>query len=146
MQGLCKAVRVQERDREERTMRFAMHTWMRVEPIETTIRRLARFGYDAIEISGEPDRYDWKEVRRLLDEHGLRCWGSVTLMTQGRDLVDADHYVRLGTLQYLKDTISMIEALGGEILCVVPSTVGKIVPSASPREEWDWCIQGLREA
>jgi D-psicose/D-tagatose/L-ribulose 3-epimerase len=127
-------------------MRFAMHNWMRVEPIEATIRRLARFGYDAIEISGEPDRYDWKEVRRLLDENGLRCWGSVTLMTQGRDLVDADRYVRLGTVQYLKDTISMIEAFGGEIFCVVPSTVGKIIPSASPQEEWDWCIQGLREA
>jgi D-psicose/D-tagatose/L-ribulose 3-epimerase len=127
-------------------MRFAMHNWMRVEPIEATIRRLARFGYDAIEISGEPDRYDWKGVRRLLDENGLRCWGSVTLMTQGRDLVDADRYVRLGTVQYLKDTISMLEALGGEIFCVVPSTVGKIIASASPQEEWDWCIQGLREA
>ena len=57
-------------------MRFAMHNWMRVEPIEATIRRLARFGYDAIEISGEPDWYDWKEVRRLLDETGLKCWGS----------------------------------------------------------------------
>ncbi len=48
-------------------MRFAMHNWMRVEPIEATIRRLARFGYDAIEISGEPERYDWDQVRRLLD-------------------------------------------------------------------------------
>lgn len=127
-------------------MRFAMHNWMRVEPIETTIRRLARFGYDSIEISGEPAKYDWQEVRRLLDRHGVRCWGSVTLMTQGRDLVDADKYVRLGTVQYLKDTISMIEALGGEIFCVVPSTVGKIIPSATPEEEWEWCIAGLREA
>jgi D-psicose/D-tagatose/L-ribulose 3-epimerase len=127
-------------------MRFAMHNWMRVEPIEATIRRLARFGYDAIEISGEPERYDWTQVRRLLDENGLRCWGSVTLMTEGRDLVDSDRSVRQETVQYLKDTIRMIEALGGDIFCVVPSTVGKIIPSASPQEEWQWCIEGLREA
>ena len=35
-------------------LKVAMHNWMRPEPIETTIRRLARSGYDGIEISGEP--------------------------------------------------------------------------------------------
>jgi len=127
-------------------MRFAMHNWMRVEPIDVTIRRLARFGYDAIEISGEPAQYDWHAVRRLLDEHGIRCWGAVTLMTEGRDLVADDPAVRRATVAYLKETIRMIAALGGEIFCVVPSTVGKIVPSASPEEEWEWCVAGLREA
>ena len=28
-----------------------MHNWMRAEPVETTIRRLAKYGYDGIEIS-----------------------------------------------------------------------------------------------
>ena len=32
-------------------MKVAMHNWMRAEPVETTIRRLAKFGYDGIEIS-----------------------------------------------------------------------------------------------
>ena len=31
-----------------------MHNWMRAEPIEDTITRLGRCGYDGIEISGEP--------------------------------------------------------------------------------------------
>lgn len=34
-------------------MKHAMHNWMRPEPIETTLERLHRFGYDAIEISGD---------------------------------------------------------------------------------------------
>ena len=46
-------------------LKVAMHNWMRPEPIETTIRRLARFGYDGIEITGEPALYDAKQVRSL---------------------------------------------------------------------------------
>ena len=45
-------------------MFLSMHNWMRAEPIEVTIRRLAKYGYETIEIAGEPDKYDTKEVRR----------------------------------------------------------------------------------
>ena len=64
-------------------MHLSMHNWMRAEPIETTIARLAKYGYKSIEISGEPDIYDSKEVKALLDHYGLTCWGSVTLMLGG---------------------------------------------------------------
>jgi D-psicose/D-tagatose/L-ribulose 3-epimerase len=123
----------------------AMHNWMRPEPIETTIRRLARSGYDGIEISGEPALYDAKQVRALLDEHGLECWGSVTLMVGGRDLLHEDRYVRIGSVQYVKDTIDLIKALGGSILTVVPSTVGKVTPMSTPEEEWKWAVESLKE-
>ena len=64
-------------------LKVAMHNWMRPEPIETTIRRLGRCGYDGIEISGEPALYDAKqrafpargERARVLgvgDAHGRR--------------------------------------------------------------------------
>ena len=124
-------------------LKVAMHNWMRPEPLETTLARLARCGYDAIEISGEPALYDPGDVRRLLDKHGLECWGAVTLMTAGRDLVHEDRYVRLGTVEYVKDCITLVSELGGRILAVVPSTVGKTVPMASAREEWRWCVEGL---
>ena len=80
-------------------LKVSMHNWMRPEPIETTIKRLGRSGYNGIEISGEPATYDKDEVKRLLDENGVECWGSVTLMTGGRDLVHEDHYVRLASVQ-----------------------------------------------
>lgn len=126
-------------------MKLSMHNWMRYEPIEVTIKRLARFGYDAIEISGEPARYDVAQVKSLLDENGIKCWGSVTLMTVGRDLIHEDAYVRYGTVKYMKDCIDLVAGLGGEILTIVPSTVGKIVPLASPEDEWHWAVEGLRE-
>jgi D-psicose/D-tagatose/L-ribulose 3-epimerase len=126
-------------------LKVAMHNWMRPEPIEITISRLARAGYDAIEIGGEPATTDVAQVRSLLEEHDLRLWGAVTLMVGGRDLLHEDKYVRLGSVQYVKDTIDLIAALGGEVLTVVPSTVGKIVPMASPEEEWDWAVESLKE-
>ena len=48
-------------------LKLAMHNWMRPEPIETTITRLGRRGYDGIEISGEPAVYDPEVVKGLLD-------------------------------------------------------------------------------
>ena len=126
-------------------MKFAMHNWMRAEPIETTIERLSRCGYDAIEISGEPAVWDTDEVRGLLEKHGIGCWGAVTLMTGGRDLLHEDSYVRRGSIDYVKDTMSQIAAWGGDIITVVPSTVGKIVPMGSPEDEWQWAIDSLKE-
>ena len=126
-------------------MKFSMHNWMRPEPLETTLERLHRLGYDGIEISGEPARYNADDVRRMLDKYELECWGAVTIMTEGRDLVHPDKYVRVGTIQYMKDCIKMIRALQGKIFCIVPSTVGKVKPLASPAEEWQWVVEGLRE-
>lgn len=126
-------------------MKHSMHNWMRPEPIETTLARLHRCGYDSIEISGEPARYDTDEVRRLLDKYELECWGTVTLMFEGRDLVHPDQGVRSSTITYMKDCIKMAAALGGKMFCIVPSVVGKVQPLAAPAEEWQWVVEGLKE-
>jgi sugar phosphate isomerase/epimerase len=126
-------------------MKIAMHNWMRAEPIEVTLARLEKCGYDAIEISGEPQRYDTAHVRALLDRHGLTCWGSVTLMMGDRNLLAASTTARAASVQYVKDTITMVKELGGSEMTVVPGTVGKLTPDASPEEEWRWAIESLQE-
>lgn len=126
-------------------MKHSMHNWMRPEPIETTLQRLHRFGYDSIEISGEPDRYNWEEVRGLMDKNEIECWGGVTLMFEGRDLIHPDRYVRVGTIAYIKDCIRMVKALRGEMFCIVPTVVGKVKPLASAAEEWKWAVESLKE-
>ena len=70
-------------------MYLAMHTWMRAEPIEAAISRIGPLGYKALEISGEPERHNVDEVRALLSKHGIRCFGSVTLMLGERNLLAA---------------------------------------------------------
>src|SRR5215471_18100802 len=126
-------------------MRVAMHNWMRAEPIEITIARLGRCGYDAIEISGEPERYDTKHVRTLMSDAGITCWGSVTLMLADRDLLAKDEAQRAASVQYVKDCITMTKELGGEEITIVPSTVGKVKPQGAPEEEWGWAVQSLKQ-
>jgi D-psicose/D-tagatose/L-ribulose 3-epimerase len=125
-------------------MQVAMHNWMRAEPIEVTIARLAQCGYDAIEISGEPERYDTKAVRKLLTDHKLTCWGSVTLMLADRDLLAKDEAQRAASVKYVTDTITMVKELGGQEITIVPSTVGKIKPQGTPEEEWAWAVESLK--
>jgi len=126
-------------------MHLSMHNWMRAEPIEVTVARLAKYGYESIEIGGEPKRYNTKDVKKILDEHGIRCWGAVTLMFAGLHLPSPDEQVRANTVQYVKDCLTMVKELDGEILTIVPGTVGKVNPDATPEEEWQWAVEGMKE-
>ena len=126
-------------------MHISMHNWMRAEPIEVTIARLAKCGYDAIEISGEPERYDTKVVGKLLSDHGVKCWGSVTLMLGDRNLLTANEANRAMSVKYVKDSITMVKELGGEEITVVPCTVGKLIPEGGAEEEWRWAVQSLKQ-
>ena len=126
-------------------MHLSMHNWMRAEPIEITIRRLAKYGYKSIEIGGEPDKYDTKEVRGILKENNLFCWGSISLMFTGLDLIQADEEGRANTIQYLKDCVTMVKELDGHLMSIVPSEVGKVNAQSDPDTEWKWAVAGLRE-
>jgi D-psicose/D-tagatose/L-ribulose 3-epimerase len=131
-------------------MRVSMHNWMRAEPVETTIRRLAKYGYDSIEISYDsvelaPGAPGTAAVRQMLKENGISCYGSISLMFAGRDLIHADPAVRASSVEYLNNCVTMVKELGGEVMSIVPSEVGKVKAMASPEEEWDWAVEGLRE-
>ena len=126
-------------------MHLSMHNWMRAEPLEKTLSRLKEFGYQSIEISGEPDLYDTAEVRGLLKRHDIRCWGSVTLMMDGRSLLAKDEAERASSVQYVKDCITMVKELGGHEMSVVPGTVGKVDPDSTPENEWRWATESMQE-
>jgi len=125
-------------------MKVTMHNWMRPEPLETTVERLARFGYDGIEIAAEPASMDAGRVRALLEDHGIECSGALAMLMGGRDLFHEDAYVRDASVRYVKDAITLTSQLEGSYV-TIPPTVGKILPMASPEEEWRWCVEGLRE-
>ena len=126
-------------------MHLSMHNWMRAEPIEVTLARLAKYGYESIEISGEPEQYPPDQVRPLLDKYNLRCWGSVTLMLGDRSLVAGDESARAASVQYTKDCVDLVAALDGTEMTIVPATVGKITPDGTPEEEWEWAVTGLKD-
>ena len=133
-------------------MKVAMHNWMRAEPVETTIRRLARYGYDGIEISYDsvelsPGAPGTPAVRQMLKDNGVECVGSISLMFAGRDLIHADPAVRESSVDYLKQCVTMVKELrdgNGGNMSIVPSEVGKVKEMASPEEEWAWAVEGLK--
>jgi len=125
--------------------RLSAHNWMRPEPLEVTCKRLHECGFWGIEIMGEPDLYKpFKSTREILKAHKIECWGSVTIMIKCRDLINADYYLRYGSIQYVKDCLTMIHELGGTVLTLVPSEVGKINCMASPEVEWKWALESLK--
>ncbi len=131
-------------------MLVSMHNWMRAEPVEITIRRLAKYGYDAIEISYDsvelaPGAPGTAAVRKMLKENKIKCYGSISLMFAGRDLIHADPAVRASSVDYLQRCVTMVDELGGRVMSIVPSEVGKVKAMASPEEEWQWAIEGLKE-
>jgi sugar phosphate isomerase/epimerase len=129
----------------EDIVHLSTHNWMRAEPLETTLKRIAGLGYESIEISGEPTQYDTREVQKLLKQHKIRCWGAVTLTSGERNLAARDERQRAATVQYMKDVLTMANELEGEIITLVPATVGKITPDGSAEEEWQWLVEGCRE-
>lgn len=126
-------------------MILTIHNWMRAETIEDTVRRISKMGYHGIEIQGEPGMYNTKDIRKLLKEYKLRCWGSVTLMLEERNLLARDEGQRARSIQYVKDVVTMVKELDGHMVSVVPGTVGKIVPDGHHEEEWVWAVDSMKE-
>ncbi len=118
-------------------MHLSTHNWMRAEPLAVTLKRIKKYGYESIEISGEPTQYDVKETRALLKEHGIRCWGAVTLTLGERNLAAKDEGQRAKSVDYVKSVITMVSELEGEIVTLVPATVGKVVPDGDRRGRVD---------
>lgn len=126
-------------------MHLSTHNWMRAEPVETTLKRGKQWGLESIEISGEPDQYNSKDVRALLKELDMRCWGSVTLTLGQRNLAAKDEGQRGATVAYMKSVATMIHELEGSEMTIVPATVGKVTPDGTPEEEWKWVVDSLKE-
>lgn len=126
-------------------MNIAIHNWMRAESLESTIKRIAELGYNQLEIQGSPEMYDTKEVKALLDKYGISCWGSVTLMLEERNLLAKNKEQREMSIQYVKDIAKMVSDLGGSVISLVPSTVGKIIPEGTPEEDWENAVNSVKE-
>lgn len=126
-------------------MHLSTHNWMRAEPLEVTLRRIKRLGFESIEISGEPRQYETKVSRPLLKQYGIRCWGAVTLTLGERNLAASNEAQRAKSVDYVKSVVTMVKELDGHECTIVPATVGKVVPDGTPEQEWQWVVDGLKE-
>ena len=77
------------------------------EPVEKSIARLEKFGYDAIELVGEPTQYDTREVNRLCKNAGMVVSSVCSLYTAERDLSHPDPGMRAKAIEYVKSVLNM---------------------------------------
>jgi sugar phosphate isomerase/epimerase len=116
------------------------------EPLAVSMSRLAKAGYDAVELPGEPDRFDVAEVRRLMDEHDLRISSISGRWTAGRSLVSVDPAVRRSTAEYLKRLADFAKKVSAPIVVVQPTETRAPKPSTPSSQEWEWAAAGIRDA
>jgi D-psicose/D-tagatose/L-ribulose 3-epimerase len=126
---------------------LAFSNSLRAEPLDETIARLARYGYEGLEmVNADYGERDVERLRTLLADARIECTAVVALMAGARDLSHPDPYLRRAAVAYLKDTVDLVEGLEGQSVTVPPSAIGKRVPLASLEDERRWCVEALREA
>lgn len=116
------------------------------ESLEASLIRLGKYGYDGVELAGEPYTNDLGKTKSLLARHGLVCTSICGIFTPQRDLSSSDPSVQAGAVQYVKDCIDMAAELGAAHVITVPSPVGKLQAGTSRDEEWNNAVTNVREA
>jgi len=115
------------------------------EPVEKSIARLSRFGYDAVEFVGEPELYDPAEVRSLLAKYSIRAGSICNIWKKDRDFTSANPEIRENAKRYTKSTIDVAERIGAEVVIVAPTANMRITRELPPEEEWKYAVEGIRE-
>jgi sugar phosphate isomerase/epimerase len=115
------------------------------EEIERSIERVAAFGYDAIELVGEPEQYDGTGIRKLTADAGIAVSSVSSMYTAERDLCHPDARERRKGIDYVRAVADFAAAAGAATIIVAPSAVMKTAPLAPRADEWRWAIESIRE-
>jgi sugar phosphate isomerase/epimerase len=115
------------------------------EPIEIGIERLKRFGYDGVELVGEPAENDANHIAEQLKRHDVVASSIISIFTPERDLVSSDAAVRRNAIDYVKGNVDYAKTLGAEVVTFTPTACMKITPEADLQQEWDWAVAAARE-
>lgn len=116
------------------------------EDISRSIDRVAHFGYDAIEVIGEPSELDSKRIKKLADDAGIAVSSICSLYTPDRDLSHPDPEIRANAVRYVKDVADFAAEMETPTIIVHPCANGRTQRLASEHEEWKWAVEGIHES
>jgi D-psicose/D-tagatose/L-ribulose 3-epimerase len=102
-------------------MKYAitLASFRKIEPIEDTLAMLAKQGYDAMEMFGEPREVDAKKLFDSLKSYSLSVcgvtgmWGSISTDGWKRRLLSSDPVIIQASEQYVIDCLKLCNILGG---------------------------------
>lgn len=133
-------------------MKYSISNWIYgEEPVEKTLERLSKFGYDGIEIKGNPEQYDVSKLKDGLSSHSLEVssvcgmwpWDNNDHM-KSNDLANPDERVRKKAVKYVRDGLSFGSQLGASCMVVVVGGCGKT--KRLHEKEWEFGVKSVREA
>jgi len=110
------------------------------------IERVAKAGYDAIELVGEPDMFDLKETKKQLSDLGLKVGSICSIYNAERDIVHPDKKVRDNAMDYMKQIADFAGELDCPTMIAGATAVSKTAPLAPREQEHEWAIENLRTA
>ncbi len=130
-------------------MNYSISNWIYGdEPLRETFERLKRYGYDGVELMGEPRLYRVAEIQGLCREFGLQVLsiaGIYPWPTEERDLANPDPEVRVRAVEYLRKCVDFALDVGAPLIVVVPSSVAKTSPVGYFESEEEWVAAAERE-
>ena len=102
-------------------MKYAitLASFRNIEPVENTLATLAKQGYRAMEMFGEPSEVDAKKLLDSLNSYGLSVcgvtgmWGSISSDGWKRRLLSSDPKLVQASEQYVIDCLKLCNTLGG---------------------------------
>jgi len=133
-------------------MQYSISNWIySTEDLEKSLKRLAKYEYDAVELEGEPDKekYEPKKVKKMLRQYGLKVSSIAGMYLWKeeikRDLASSDKKIREQTIIYLFKCIDYAQLMGAKLVIVVPAAVSKLAPSLSKKEDWKNSVKAVQE-
>jgi sugar phosphate isomerase/epimerase len=98
---------------------ITLASFRNIESIEQTLNRISKLGFDAVEMYGEPEKVDVKDLVELFDSYrSAVCgvtgmWGSISEDGWKRKLMSLDAGVQEHAKTYVKQCIQLCQSLGG---------------------------------
>jgi sugar phosphate isomerase/epimerase len=102
---------------------ITLSSFRNIETIEETLERLVNYGYDAVEMYGEPDRLDIRTIRDTLSSFNIAVCGITGMWgTSGnneankRKLISCNQSVLKHSKEYVRRCVKLCHELGGKEL------------------------------
>ncbi|MGA9347484.1 MAG: sugar phosphate isomerase/epimerase family protein [Anaerolineae bacterium] len=140
-------------------MKYSISNWIYGnEPLPITFQRLQKYGYDGVELVGEPQRYDIQEVKGLCQKFGLSILSVLgwSIWPLERDLAHPDPQMRDKALKYAAECVDLAVAVGAPLVVVIPASAGRTGPVGQPgggkawkeavAREWDYAVESVKAA
>lgn len=126
--------------------KYGMTQWVAGgEDLELSFKRLAKYGYDAIEYAAEPYSLNRNYAHTLMEKYSIGCLSMCGIFDETRDLTLPPEAAE-SALRYLHDSIDMSAEMGATVLIVVPSPVGRVQPpvGVEMNQLWENAVLNLR--